>query len=213
MANTFAPFGLQPFGRREGGAPTAGLTKYLIASSDSNPVFCGDTVHISTVSNKYITWDSTGSNATNVVIGVFMGCEYYSPSVQRVVWSRYFPGSVATSSGTADVTAYVIDDTEQLFIVQASTGTVLGTSLNGLNFQVIPSSQGVTLDGHSVLTLNASGTVGGSTNTPAYPFRLVDTYASYAPPGANGTDTTAAGAIWVVAPNAWANKLLTTHST
>lgn len=205
MANTFAPFGLLPFGRREGGSPTAGLTKYLIASSDANPCFTGDTVCASTLNNKYITADTSGGR---MVYGVFMGCEYYSPTVGRQVWSRYFPGSVQTSG--PDVLAYVIDDPDQLFTVQASTGTVLGASLNGLNFTVITTSQGDTLDGHSKLSLNASANVG---STLSWPFRLVGPYSDYAPPGAAGTESSNAGAIWVVAPNNWERKNLTTHST
>lgn len=211
MANTYAPFGLLPFGRREGGSPTAGLTRYFVLSSDPNPIFCGDTVKNSTTGNSssnlnYITWDSSGQSN---VVGVFMGCEYYNATVGRVVWSRYFPGTVATSTTNGDVTAYVIDDPEQLFIVQGSTTGVIGSSLMGLNFAVQPSSQGNTTDGHSVLALLSS--VNGSTVT--YPFRLVDTYANYAPPGAPNVDITSASAILVVAPNNWQRKNLTARAS
>lgn len=204
MANTVSPFGLLPFGRREGGSPTAGLTRYFIASSDPNPVFTGDTVRASTLNNKYVTWDSSGNV---MVYGVFCGCEYYSPTVGRQVWSRYFPGAVQT--GGPDVFAYVIDDPQQLFIVQASTNGLIGSSMQGLNFAVTPSSQGSQLDGHSALAL--ASTVFGSTLT--LPFRLVAPYSDYAPPGAPNTGSTEAAAIWVVAPNNWERRNLTTHST
>lgn len=206
MANTVAPFGAQSFGRMDGGSPTAGLTKYTIASSDANPVFRGDTVRVSTTNNTYITWDSSGSVQ---VVGVFQGCEYYSPTVGRVIWSNYFPGSVATTSGTNDVTAYVIDDPDQLFIIQASTNAVMGTSLTGLNFNVTPSSLGNTLTGISVMSLASTTAL----STSAGPFRLVGPYSAFAPPGSPNISSTESAAIWVVMPNNWNRKNLTAHST
>lgn len=204
MANTVAPFGLLPFGRMDGGSPTAGLTKYLIASSDPLAVFCGDTVHVSTTNNKYITVDSSGNI---MIVGVFVGCEYYSPTVGRQVWSRWFPGAVQT--GGPDVLAYVIDDPDQLFIVQASTNGIMGSSLNGLNFNVTPSTAGNQLTGASVLAL--ASTTGLSTS--AGPFRLVGPYSDYAPPGSPNISSTEAAAVWVVMPNNWNRKNLTAHST
>lgn len=215
MANTFAPFGLQPFGQREGAAPTAGMTKYPIASS-AGGIWCGDTVVTSTINaqTQYITLDTAG---TGLVKGVFMGCEYYSPTVGRQVWSRYFPGAVQT--GGPDAIGYVIDDPNQLFIIQGSTTSTLGASNVSNNFGVSPSTGqtsvtgaslgGNTLDGHSYLVLQS--TLLGSTFT--LPFRLVDSYFNYAPPGANGTDLSTSAAIWVVAPNNWERKNLTAHST
>jgi len=137
-----------------------------------------------------------------------MGCEYYSPTVGRVVWSRYFPGSVATTSGTGDAIAYVIDDPEQLFICQGSTVSVVGSSNIGSNIGVIPAT-GDTTDGHSKFTLWSSGPPASA----SWPFRLVDVYSNYAPPGANGTDNTVAAAIMVVAPNNWDRKNLTARAT
>ena len=208
MANTFAPFGLQPFGQREGASPTAGLTRCFIASSDAQPIFCGDTVKASTVvassNTNYVSRDTDGGA---MVRGVFMGCEYYSPTVGRVVWSRYWPGAVQTAG--PDAYAYVIDNPDQLFIAQGSTVSVLGSSNIGTNIGVIPSSLGNTTDGHSVLTLFSSG----PTVNSSWPFRLVDTYSNYAPPGANGVDNTVAAAIMVVAPNNWERKNLTARAT
>lgn len=207
MANTYAPFGLLPFGRREGGSPTAGLTRCFIPSSDTNPTFCGDTVKNSTQGSSntnYVIWDSSGAG---LVRGVFMGCEYYSPTVGRVVWSRYFPGSVQT--GGPDALAYVIDDPEQLFTVQGATTGVIGSSLVGLNFGVLPTSVGDTTTGQSKLALSSS--LVGSTNS--YPFTLYDVYSNYAPPGSPNVDNTAASAIMVVAPNNWVRRNLTARAS
>lgn len=208
MANTFSPFGFRSFGRREGGAPTAGLTKFTFASSDTNLYFTGDPVVVSSASlvAGYMTLPSSGT--TNQIAGIFAGCEYYSPAIARNIWSAHFPGNVGSSS---PCTAYVITDPEQLFTVQCTTTAVIGTSCIGLNVGWASSLQsgGNTTTGISGVALNSS-TVSANSSLG---FRIVDTTSNYAPPGVNGTDGTAGGAIVVVAPNNWARRTLTAFST
>lgn len=208
MANTFSAFGFRSFGRLEGGSPTAGLTRLYLLSSDTNLYFTGDPVAISSASlvAGYITLPSSGT--LTQVSGIFMGCEYYSPSLQRVIWSPYFPGSVGSSS---PCNAYVCTDPEQLFTVQCTTTAVVGTSAIGLNVGWASSLQasGNTTNGISAVALNSS-TVSANSSLP---FRIVDTTSNYAPPGTNGTDGSTTGAIVVVAPNNWARRTLTAYST
>ncbi len=209
MANTFAPFGFRPFGRREGGAPTAGMDRLYLLSSDTNAYYTGDVVAISSQSlvAGYITLPASGSIIPQFA-GIFVGCEYYSPSVGRVVWNNYFPGSVGSSS---PCNAYVITDPEQTYLVQGTTTAVLGTSCIGLNVGFASSLQttGNTLNGISKLALNSS-TVGANSSLP---FRIVDTTSNYFPPGVNGADGTTAGAIMVVQPNDISRRTLTAYST
>src|SRR3972149_10719554 len=63
MANTFAPFGFRQFGQREGTAPTAGMDRLLLLSSDTNSYYTGDTVVISSQSlvAGYITLPTSGT--------------------------------------------------------------------------------------------------------------------------------------------------------
>lgn len=208
MANSTAAFGFLEFGRREGGSPTAGQTRGFIASSDPNPIFCGDPVANSTTNGQgnYITWCATGAGG-QLVRGIFRGCEFFSPTVGRQVWSRFWPGAVQT--GGPDAIAYFNDDPDELYYARCSSGTALGASVVGLNIGFVPSSQGNTLDGHSVATLAASGTV-GSTN--ALPFRIVDIFSNYAPPGADDTSS-GANMVLVVAPNAFDRAVLTARSS
>ena len=209
MANTFSPFGFRAFGRMDGGAPTAGMTRVLIASSDTTAYFTGDTVAFSSFSTLpgYISLPSSGT-LSPPTLGVFVGCEFYNTATGQIRFSPYFPGSVGSSS---PCNAYVITDPDQLFLVQSSTTDTLGSSNVGMNVGVASSlqSNGNTLSGISGLALNSS-TV---TANASMPFRIVDSYANYAPAGVNGTDTTAAGQIMVVAPNNWARKNLTAPST
>ena len=200
MANTQAPFGFRQFRRQDGGSPTAGFDTLTIASSDTNLYFTGDPVETS-ATGPYITVLSTGVTR---VRGIFMGCEFYSPTVGRKIWSPYFPGSVMTSSGTNDAQAWVCTDPEMLYTVQCSTnGTVTATEI-GINYGVTTSvsSLGNTLTGQSVVTLGSTS----ATTSSSAPFRLWDLWSNWAPPGQNGTDNTVAGNIVIVAPNNFDRK-------
>ncbi len=211
MANTSAPFGFRAFGRSEGGAPTAGMDRLFILSSDTNTYFTGDVVSISSQSAVagYITLPASGTALGTPVQGIFMGCEYYSPTVARTVWSNYFPGSVGSSS---PCNAYVVTDPEQLLIAQGTSAAVLGTSVINYNIGFASSMQsgGNTATGISNVAL-LSTTVSANSSLP---FRIVDTYQNYAPPGVNGTSSGTEGfQIMIVRANNWARNNLTAVST
>lgn len=207
MANTQAPFGFRSFGHRDDASPTMGMERLYILSSDTNQYFTGDPVALSSGTPGYIGVPSTGTVA---ITGIFAGCEYYNANVQRQVWTPYFPGSVGSSN---PVTAYVITDPNMQFIAQTSTSgsAALTQTSVGLNigFLASVSSQGNTTTGISAVTL-ASSIVGANSS---YPFRIVDLYSNFAPPGVNGTDNTAQGNILVVTPNNWTRRNLTAVTT
>jgi hypothetical protein len=203
MANVSAPFGFRQFRRLDGGAPTAGFDTLLIASSDANVIGTGDVVATSTgsLTGQYVSVLSSGLSQ---IRGVFMGCEFFSPTVNRKVWSPFFPGSVATTSGTNDAQAWVCTDPEMMYTVQTSTGTVVGSSQISLNFGVSSGTFGAasTLTGISGMTLASTS----AATTATLPWRLMDMYSNWAPPGVNGTDNTSAGNIVIVAPNNFDRK-------
>lgn len=194
MANNNAPFGFREFGRQEGGSPTAGMERFTINSSDTNLYFTGDPVaQTGGVLTPYV-----GSSASLPLLGIFAGCEYYNPQVNRVTWSPYFPGSVGGNSSTGAVTAYVIADEERLFIVQGSTTAITAASV-GLNANIVTSlsSTGNTATGISAVTL-ASTQI---SNSSSFPWKIVDLYSNLAPPGVPGTDNSNNFNIVVVTPN------------
>lgn len=210
MANTFSAFGFRSFGDQDGASPTMGLTRYYLLSSDTNSYYTGDVVALSSQSlvAGYITLPASGTTTGSPILGIFAGCEYYSPSQNKIIWSSYFPASVGSSS---PCNAYVITDPNQLFTVQCTTTAVVGSSAIGLNVGFASSLQsaGNTLSGISALALNSS-TVSGNSSLP---FRIVDTTSNFGPPGTNGTDGSTTGAIVVVAFNNSARRSLTAVST
>jgi len=195
MANIAAPFGFRQYRRLDGGAPTAGFDTLTIASSDANVIGTGDVVATS-ATGPYVTVLSSGLSQ---VRGVFMGCEFFSPTVGRRVWSPFFPGSVQTSSGTNDAQAWVCTDPDMLYTVQCATSATVLSSQIGLNFGVSSGTFGGTntTTGLSVQTLASTSFA----TTATLPWRLMDLYSNVAPPGTNGTDNTSAGNIVIVAPN------------
>jgi hypothetical protein len=203
MANTFSPFGFRQFRRLDGGAPTAGFDTLTIASSDTNVIGTGDCV-VTSATGPYVTAPSSGFSQ---IRGVFMGCEFYSPTFQRKVWSPYFPGSVATTSGTNDAQAWVCTDPEMLYTVQGSTTGAITSSMVNLNFAISSGAFGGanTTTGISALTL--ASTTFSSTNT--LPWRLWDLWSNWAPPGTNGTDNTNPGNYVIVQPNNFDRSNLT----
>lgn len=208
MANSNNAFGFRSFGRQDGGAPTMGLQRYFINSSDTNTYFTGDPVALSSAVSGGNIQPYVGSSLSVICLGIFAGCEYYSASVQRVVWSPYFPGNLGTSSSPC--TAYLITDPEMQFVVQASSGPITSSWIGyNTNITTSLSSLGNTTTGISAVTLNSTaGTVSGSSQ----PFRVIDLYQNFAPPGATGASTTPYNWV-VVAPNNWARRTLTAVST
>lgn len=174
MANTNAPFGFRQY-RGLGSAPTYEQSVRLIKSDNTTAIYFGDPV--SNLNTGYIT-RATASPGTAQISGIFVGCKYLSTSQKRTVWSNYWPGADAS----ADVEAYVVDDPNAQFVVQAG-GTAIGLADMGLNIQF------------NLGTGNANtGISGAYVESPAVtatlPFRIIGFIES--PPGANGTDIASA---------------------
>lgn len=185
MSNTIGnpTLGLQIFGRSEGASPTAGMTPVWIASTDASFIFRGDVVVTSTTaagsnnSGAYITSVTAVSASSGFLArGVFQGCFQFQQSAGRVVWSNSYQGAVTGSTG--DIKAYVIDDPDALFLVQASTKGAVTSSMIGLNISISTgSSTGNQTTGYSNVQVESTSI--GSTST--LPLRLVDFYSAYAP--------------------------------
>jgi hypothetical protein len=195
MANTFAPFGFRKIGLANGAAPTFGLTKRRIASSNSTAIYFGDPVMpVVSSATGYITQGAAG---TTMLAGVFAGCKYLSVAQKRTVWSNYWPGSDANG----DVEAYIVDDPQAKFVVQAGplgntsaniggTVTAFGTHKTGqyLNFAIGTGNTSTGISG-------AYADVSTLATTATLPF-LVEDYVTD-PPGSNGADPTSAN-MWLI---------------
>jgi hypothetical protein len=165
MARTATPYGLRPI-NLIGGQSFAGSTRQLkIASGYAANIFFGDVVAIA-VDGTIVKVTTVGTNAAPFpagTVGVFLGCTYTDPSLKYKLNSQYWP----TGTVASDAMAYVCDDPDTLFQIQANaavTQTMLGS-----NFGVVQNA-GSTVSGDGAIALDVS--TRATTNTIA--LRLVD---------------------------------------
>ena len=182
MANIAGPFGLMQRGTASGPPNFAEShdPPYHIAYGYSTAIFFGDLVKTNASATGYIEqWVAgDGGTAARIPVGVFVGCSYYSTSQKKTVWNNYWPGSDATG----DVNAYIVDDPNAEFLVQANAGPIARTAIGQTADLVV--NAGNTITGISGMALDTP------TTTPTFPLKVVGFYLS--PPGANGTDITTA---------------------
>lgn len=145
MANVDKAFGFRPLGNLS----ATGAQKqygYEIADNQSGAIYQGDLV---TIVNGYVVKFLPATHAA--ALGVFNGCFYIDPTSGKPTWKNYYPGSVNITEGK--ITADVIDDPSQLFIVQAD-GVVTQANI-GKNADVIGTG-GSTTTGVSSMELNTA---------------------------------------------------------
>jgi hypothetical protein len=213
MANTYAPFGAADFMHQGGSQRTEELRQVWIASSEATPIFNGDLVQFTNVYvstglltggfGPYVVQATSGLNTSSgTLAGIFRGCELYNTALQKMYYSRYWPGQSAagTSSQTGDIKAYIVSDRAQRFLIQTSTDLVLGASNIGNLYGVgvstaagqlaalgkSASAAGNTVTGNSGMALIATTLVNISSQTglgtiSTAVFQLVDFYSNWGP--------------------------------
>ena len=168
MATTATPYGFKPL-NHVGGTPYAGAVRHIkIASGFGTNIFNGSIVNIVAAGTIEVVTD-IGSNADQFpagVIGVFVGCTYTDPTSKNKTFSNHWP----TGTVASDAMAYVVDDPQVLFQVQADA-TVAQTALgaNAPLAAVQSTSTGDTTSGVSNTALDAT-----TAQTATIAFRIVD---------------------------------------
>ena len=145
MANIDKAFGLRPMGNLS----ATGAQKqygYEIADNQAGTIFQGDLVALS---GGYITRCLPATHTA--AVGVFNGCNYIDPTTGKPTWKNYYPGSVNITAGK--ITADVIDDPSQLFLIQCDAGFVAADV--GKNADVVGTG-GSTTTGVSTMELSSS---------------------------------------------------------
>jgi len=195
MANTFAPFGFSQY-RGTGSAPTYEQVARSIALT-AGAIYAGDPV--TSQSDGTIAQSAPG---TTQIAGIFVGCEYVSATLNRKVWSPYWPGSGSALANTT-VTGYVINDPNAQFLCQSGNAgsPVAITDIDAnINFAI---GTGNALNGMSGAYANQATIA----VTATLPFRIVGLHTN--PPGSNGTDSASNGNWIIVAFNNVDTKSLT----
>ena len=168
MSTTATPYGFKPV-NEIGGLPYAGSTRQIkIASGYASNIYYGSVVSIVAAGTIQVV-TTNGDNSTPFpagTIGVFVGCTYTNPSTKQLTFAQYWP----TGTVASDAMAYVVDDYNTLFQVQAD-GSLAQTALgsNAILAAVQSTSTGSTTTGNSNTAISAT-----VATTSGYAFRIVD---------------------------------------
>jgi len=111
MANVAEKFGLRPYRKLDGTPLVGAQNRYSIASNHTTAIFQGDLVIPLTAG----TIDRHTANNSTAVLGVFNGCFYTDPTTQKPTFRNSYPGSIVAS----DITAFVVDDPDAVFLMNA----------------------------------------------------------------------------------------------
>ena len=162
-----AGYGLEPVRQATGGTIRANNfcdgNGYRIAATAPSAFFEGDLV---TYSSGNIVTDMVSASPGSV-IGVFFGAEYSDNSTGDVKFVRSIPASTVAK---AKFKAYVYDDPNTLFKIQADQASSALTAANvGNNLQIVASPSGSTVTFKSGLVADSSTIA--TTNT--FPLQLL----------------------------------------
>jgi hypothetical protein len=168
MAATAAPYGFKPL-NLIGGQPFAGSTRAIkIASGYATNIYSGSIVSIAGATGTVAIVTTNGDNSTPFpagTVGVFVGCSYTDPTFGKV-FRQYWP----TGTVAADAVAFVVDDPDALFQVQANGAVAQAKLGENTHLAAVQStSTGSTVTGNSNTAVTAT-----TATTSGFAFRIVD---------------------------------------
>lgn len=168
MTNSATPFGLLPVGKLDQGSLEP-MRQYPIASAYGTDIAAGDVVQLVTNTNVVTIEKQAGTGDTTTaidIVGVFMGCTYTDPVLGYVVHSPLWPSGTVAS----DAMAYVVDDPDVLFEIQADGAPANDTfEVFGKNAALVQTAPNTSLKKSRVsLDVSTLGT------DPELPVRIID---------------------------------------
>jgi len=151
MSNQVEKFGLRPYRKLDGTPLVGAQNRYTIASGYATAIFQGDMVIPVAGGNV----ERYPGNTSDAVVGVFNGVFYTDPTTQKPTFKNYYPGGVAAS----DITAFVVDDPDAVFLVDADATFARADLFNNYTLTAV---SGNTKTGNSLqqLAVATSGTAG-----------------------------------------------------
>ena len=152
MANVSEKFGLRPYRKLDGTPLVGAQNRYTIASGYATAIYQGDLVEPLTSGNI----QKHGANTSDAVVGVFNGVFYTDPTTQKPTFKNFYPGGIAAD----DVTAFVIDDPDAVFLVDADEAFTRADLFKNYS---VTNTTGVTATGISKAQLDVS--VSGTATT------------------------------------------------
>jgi hypothetical protein len=128
MASTSTPYGLKPINLIGGQVFAGAFREYLLSTNNTNPIFNGDIVQLTSAGNPQALQASPTAGTTTGIVGVCVGVRYVTPGLTQPQFAQFCPAN-AISSGYTNVYIRVTEDPDALFQVQGSAA--FGTLTNG----------------------------------------------------------------------------------
>ncbi|MGC4008844.1 MAG: hypothetical protein QM805_07635 [Pseudomonas sp.] len=167
MGSVNAPFGLRVTGQFARGSLET-FRQYPILSGYNTNIAAGDVVLLTDNGTSTTITKQTGTGDTSTdlpQIGVFMGCSYTDPSTGQVTFNNMWPaGTVA-----ADARAFVCDDPQALYVVQADGAISNTLDIYGKNIAYVQGAVSTVFRASRVAV--GVATISNDNNLPA---RIVD---------------------------------------
>ena len=152
MANVAEKFGLRPYRKLDGTPLVGAQNRYTIASNYGTAIFQGDLVQPTTAGNI----ERHTPNTSDAVVGVFNGVFYTDPTTSKPTFKNFYPGSIVAD----DITAFVIDDPDAVFLADADAAFTRADLFKNYS---MTNTTGVTQTGISKQQLDVS--VSGTAST------------------------------------------------
>jgi hypothetical protein len=132
MANQETAYGLRPIGLVGSAANSTGVTKYEIASDNTNAIYQFEIVV--PLAGGVIDQAADTAGGTTASLGVLVGVEYVDSGTKKTTFKNYWPGSNNVSVDTNfPIKALVADNPMQLFQVASDASlTDRATALTGI---------------------------------------------------------------------------------
>lgn len=161
MSAIAAPYGFKPMGNVISAAYNQKTRQFPIASGYNTNIFYGDPVN--GLTTGFIAKEA-GTTAVTApgILGIFLGCSYTDPNTSQKIFKQYWPANTVAS----DAVAYVFDDPEGVFMIQAD-GSLAQSALFA-NATLVQNA-GSTTTGNSKITIT-SGTIAG---TGTFPVKII----------------------------------------
>ena len=179
MGSLNAPFGLRVTGRLDSGSLEV-FRQYPIASGYAANIAAGDIVLLTDngTSTTITKQTATGDTTTDIaMLGVFVGCTYTDPSTGQITFNNMWP----TGTVASDALAYVVDDPQALYVVQADAAITNALDIYGKNAAITQGAVNTTFKASRVAL-----TVSTLSNDANLPLRIID-YVGGPRGGENGT--------------------------
>jgi len=195
MANIDAAFGLRPYERLGSNYNNQGINAYPLnfdglTTGTTSKIWTGTPVI--PLATGLIDIVGAVAGGTVPLLGVFMGCKYIATD-GTPTWSAYWPGYAAIKAST-EATAYVADNPDALFVINANAALPDNDLFTNCNFAT--ATTGTDTSGYSLAELDPS-----TRNTTASLNLKIVGFDDEASVSEGAVDKTAAGRLAIVKLN------------